>query len=408
MIRRRWVVAALVGGFVVAIHLLGLRGLPQTWLQQPYWQSGGFAASAPSLLSAPILAAWGAWDQWRYRRADGLHSVAIRPVAQLHTSWYLPQAIVVVGLTIITFTVVAARSSGPLTGVTFAAAVGMVLAISSGAVGWGLAVGRLLPMGLAVPAALLTLYLVLALPMTMLPFSLRHVAGIHLSCCFIDAEPAPTAVLAPTLFWTVVAGTSLAAAIASTRRWVSLVSVLAVAGLLFPLLLTTVRDLDADGSQPRARAELSCSDTAPAVCLWPEHEDLRPHAEQAVATVSDTLTRLGISPPPQATEAYPAPWSITAQETADATLWNVTIGLTSTEPPPCASTQSWQMGGYQPVLSAWLAMQVGIDSATVAASIPQEAFDTARLKTGESVSEQRTWFTTNLDQLNMCGVEPHP
>ncbi len=407
MSTRKWLSPAVIGGCIIGIHIIGVLNLVTAWSENAYWQSGGYAAVAPILFSSPLFAAWAAWQAWRLRRGSGLHSTATRTPGRVLLWWYGPLLFALVALTVTTALVVTIRSTGQAGATSIAALIVLLPVAILGAIGWGLALGRLLPVAVSVPVSVLSLYLTLSIPMTLLPFRLRHVVGVHLNCCFIDREPAASAVVSAVIFWILLAASCvLGAVVLPNVRWAPF-ACLIVAGVVgFNVLAAVTPDLDADGSQARPSALLRCGKTKPSVCLWPEHEQDRLITENAVSIVASTLGKAGVEVPAQATEAYPAIWSINAQADPQSALWNVAVGLSSSSPPPCARTEEWSMGQYSNVMSAWVAGLVGIDQTQIDSSFGPDAVSSAKRKEEEPLERQGQWFQANLAKLSQCSVQP--
>lgn len=395
-----------IGCLTVAVHLWGSTTLVGPWVETRYWQSAGFAAVTPLVLSGPLICGWAALETWRQRRAMASYSAPVRRSATVLWHWMTPVAATVLVVTMATWILIATQATGEFVWAAAGAAAVLPLA-GFGVLGWGMAVGRLLPVGLAVPAAAVVCYLTWVWPISQSDFVFRHMVGVHMNCCFLERQPAAGAIVAPAVLWTSIGvAAALGAVLAPRSRSLPLILTLITALLAFATMSPIVKGLDVDGSEPRDQASLRCVGSAPAVCLWPEHDAWRTPTTVAVARVAATLKDVGVPVPAAASEAFPAEWTIVAQPRADQALQSVASGLTAVEPPACSTSQPWPMGRYQRIMGVWLSLRSGVAENAISAGVSPDMITQAKTILALSNDRQGSWFATNLHNLQRCNVEP--
>jgi hypothetical protein len=397
-----------LGVLAVAAHLVGLTAISDTWLRAYYWQSAGYAAIAPFVFSGPVLAGWAAFAAWRATKAQ-LDVTSVRNGAVVLGRWIAGPLAAVCAIWLATAVAVLVQARGVASVASVSPLAANLPITGVGIVAFGYVVGRALPIIAAVPLAVVAVYLAFVVPLSLSDFAPRHITGFHVNCCFIDTEPAAAGIAAPALFWGAVAVAGLVAAAYTHRNWIPVTVTIAAGAVMFAALTPLVAPLDVDASQPRSEQLLRCTGTAPRLCQWPEHETARPIMQTAVATVARSLTEIGATVPEEATEKYPAAWTVVADEglTPQEALWSAAAGLVSEPLPVCArESGEWPMGQYQAVMIAWVAFRAGVSDDQVEALLPAEDIAEARRVLARQPAEQALWFNTNKAQLPDCAAQP--
>ncbi len=399
-----------LGLLAVAAHLVGLTAISDAWLRTHYWQSAGYAAVAPFVLSGPVLAGWAAFAAWRATKAQ-LDMTSVRDGAIVLGRWLAGPLTAVCAIWLATATSVLVQAFGVASVASVSPLAVNVPITGVGIVAFGYVVGRALPIIAAVPLVAVAVYLAFVVPLSLGEgeFAPRHIIGFHVNCCFIDTEPAAVGIAAPALFWGAIAVAGLVTAAYIRRIWVPATVTITAATVMFAALTPLVAALDVDASQPRPEQLLRCTGTAPRLCLWPEHETARTTMQTAVTKVARGLTAVGAILPEEATEKYPAAWTVVSNEdfTPQQALWSAAAGLASEPLPACArASGEWPMGQYQPAMAAWVAFRAGVGDDDVEASLSAEDVAEARRVLAKQPAEQALWFNTNKAQLPGCTAQP--
>ncbi len=337
-----------------------------------YGLSENIRAYGALVLIAPIAALGGALTAGRLRRSAVLQSGPHgRSPSRVWASIAGPPA-VAFSVLISTFMAATAASAGafPLPDPRLAVAA----AIQSLAyVLFGLALGANLPAVLAIPAALVVPYVVIAFPPALSTYWLRHVTGISSNCCWIYEDLPQRAFTAHLAFSMALA---LAAA-AALPRWNARASVTraALAILATGSLVTACLSAQIFGpsaNEPRAGAPYCSSRSGVELCLWPEHEKNRASSEQVLRRILGESDGLDI--PNKFTELDPGlvRWPTTSWVAASGDVEKLLSGAVYSLSP---STQCFrqQTGGVEtavpqefpddgPIVRAWWSGRLGLDA----------------------------------------------
>ncbi|WP_157878648.1 DUF7224 domain-containing protein [Streptomyces chattanoogensis] len=305
----------------------------------------------------------------------------------------------------------AAFAASPGSGLPHPGIVGEWLLIIAAHSVAGFALGRAVPIVVAVPVSLLVSFVVLAYPSAMEPLWMRHLVGSGLrSCCTVAEVPDGRAIGAGC----VVALAILVAALVLGSRAHRVVAAVA-AGVL---VLTGIgvgswlaKPLDVRASTARPTNDLKCSGEQPQICLWPELSGQSEDIRRTVRSVRDRLMGVGLDIPGTITTAERAQngelsLGLEVGSTPEQMTMAFTGALLPDGPPACANSQQ-QPGAaaYGPV-SAWLDMTAGLKVTDRDGRYSPEDVAVARKVRDSPKSAQLAWYKHNRQALSDCTTEP--
>ncbi len=389
-----------VGPLLVVLGVLV--ALMNAGTADPYWLDLSSKATIPVLFLAPGFAALSAWDaaRWRVLAACAVRSWPAIAVRQL--------ALVAAG-----------------TGITFAATLAILVATNAPAAGFprldvlilgvlattsyaavGFAIGRFLPRLVAAPLAFVAVWIWVAYTPAVQPFWLRNVTGnLGTSCCAIDTQLAPHALLAPA---SLTVALLIAVMIALwprpfRARWA--VSGLAVA-LGATLAAHLASPLGADPVEARRGTQHCIEDAGTTWCAWPEHADELRDGVPSLARAASALRRTGLAVPTTLRENTPSAggwsFSLSTSDPAERGRAFVTSPLADL-PPACTDSNGgdWPAGEYLGAATAWLTVAAGGDSSEAARANDIPIAEMSSLL-AESRDQQVAWFYRVRNAMQSC------
>ncbi len=360
---------------------------------------------------APICAAIGAWEAGRLQRAGWWrlpHARASLVIAA--RALLLPVA---VGL----LAVVAAAEAqlleaGLLWPDLRILGVAAIVIVSHAALGF--AVGTWLPVVVAAPAVLLVGYLWMALPRAFEPLWVRHLNGSYTSCCTLQSDLAPGALLAVVVVGAGFVGGASLLLRRQQATWQPAAALVAVtAGLALGAI--PIAGLGPDPTVARSEHELVCRGDQPQVCVWPEHAARLPEVLVLASHARDAWRSAGLAVPATFSEGPGAgvlPFGFSLEAQGPDVLHAMAYGMLPPLP-ACALQVGYPAAGALDYLHAWLDASAGMADAELQLRFqaPQPAGWPPVL---ELVSELRSrspevqgrWAAANLDALGDCESQP--
>lgn len=382
----------------------------------PYPLAIASSAMVSLVFVAPICAALGAWEGARLRRAGWwvpphvrsravIAFVAVAPV--IVAGFVASVAAMAVKLAVAGPSIANVVPDVRLAAVAAAVVASHVLA--------GFALALWVPVVLAAPAALMTSFLWMAFPAATDPMWLRHLNGSLATCCLIQQELAPGAVLAAL---TVACGVAAAALVMITMpRFEPARGVVALAPIALALAVAAqmAGALGPDPSVPRDEDGLSCG-TGPGVtvCLWPEHE---PKLAETIEVASRSVAAwqsAGIPTVTRFTEGAGigrdgASFGLTMESTEADIIASLAYGLLPPAP-ACAASGSYPGDSVRELIYAWYAAVGGLSNGELGrrfdgsvAPGDDEPLAVVRSLRGQPRVVQAAWLKGALEAVNSCG-----
>ena len=370
-----------------------------------YWTAAIAKASLMLILIAPICATAAAWEGARQRRGRILDWAIARPEWQLTLTSVAPTLLMgLVGVAVSVMTLAPHAAGAPGWPNPWLIGVYLLVVVAHTMVGYAL--GRWLPIAVALPAALFSSYLWLAYPAGITPVWIRHLNGLSFeACCAIDQAPAARALVGTGLL---AAGSALGVLLALHRSRPARLAALGCLTFSGVLAVTAVWPLGPSPGQPRA-GTLACVGAAPRICLWPEQEQSRGVIEAAIRPAYGRLVAAGLDLPP----------TVTGQDTPDADQLFVPIAavpnpnilvralpvsLLAGVTPQCAAEGPWPGGDAYGPLQVWLALTAGAPAEELASTAPPEAIELVNRVYALPHERQLAWYTANRAALNDCNT----
>lgn len=366
----------------------------------------------------PIVAALGAWEGGRLRRADWWALPHVRPRAAI-AAWALAPIVA---------TGVAAVSAGVLANL-FAvdllfpdprpvAVAGVVLVAHALA---GFSLGLAVPVVVAAPAALLTSFVWMVFLRAIEPIWLRHLNGGALElCCGRHEELAPAAVVgALTVALGLAASSITFLTLRRSRRRDLLVPLPLLIGLVVGSMM--VSSLGSQPTMARDRSALLCDSPSSSVtvCVWPEHVDRL----QEVGSIAEKAARgwravgLQVPPtfaegPPETTPAGVLPFGFSRASDPSDIVSGLAYAMLPAWP-ACADRGPYLGYDAFDYVHAWFATTGGMSDEEIerrfgdlqargAATIPVVLAKVRALP----VEEQLAWVADNVAALEACDRPP--
>lgn len=269
------------------------------------------------VVSAPLMAAWAAWDVGRLRRWLGQRFGPAQQMRAVIRVLGGGVALAVVGACVVVV-LVAGTPTSLLAGFTLAAgAISLVMGSA-----WGAALGAVLPRVIASPIALVTGYAVMAIAISDPSRRIARVVlpGVTAPCCSSTEQIRASALATvSTMAVLVILPSIFVIAMASRGRRDGITAlltatVLAIAGAW------GLAHLSGNTASTARTTKTVCTATGgQQVCVWPEHRDNLEEVAGFLRGAHQKLNSAGISLPPRWSEK-PTPGSITFLWRRDLTL----------------------------------------------------------------------------------------
>jgi len=389
-----------------------------TFLVRGDWPAATGALAVMLCCTVPATATVAAWEGGRHRAiAATLAAAARHPLVPAARALVPAGVVAAVGMAASCAAVLPAAAGGPLGAPVFEL-IGVYAVIDVGYAAVGYTLGRLVPVAISLPAALLGSFWCVGFPRAFSPMWIGDIDGGRLEdcCSTLDRLPAPRALIAPLL---VAAGMVAAGAVVAMWRGRRSWSVAAATGCValgVVLAAGAVRDADPLGDAGVARpvSAMTCAGTRPTLCLWPEQEPRRQSILASVRTASERLRLVGVSVPATVSVSpddhrpgrldvpllYPDP------SRADI-LTAVADAAVTVHEPACAAgdPHAWKAGPVIGTVQAWAHLAVGV---TDTGSTWRQAVTAARQVRDRPLAVQAAWYRANTAALRGCTAGPQP
>ncbi len=377
--------------------------MSNTQFLSPYWLDLSAKTTTSTLVLCPALAATTAWDSGRWR---GVSMTAARSSFQLF-GWAMTTAAAVTAVAVGVCLAFLLPKQTPQVG---SPVVGLLLLPIAGTLGYaalGWVLGRLFYDLDATGLAFGLVWVWLAFSPTVQPFWLRNVSpNIGTSCCSIDQQLAPNALLGPALLslGLLVAG-ALLAQWSFGRVAVSIAAAVLVGSAAVSMWL--VRDLEADPVEARSGAQKCTSGEGTEFCSWPEHGDELAEAAARLEPAASAMREVGIDVPTRLREGVPTgadgvQFSLEGARAAD---WTSSLALSPLAdlPPSCLESNGgyWPAGVLYDAVALWLLQTAGVDEESVADVDPTIAAEVQAIREGTG-GEQAAWYAHTMSALRDC------
>ncbi len=287
-------------------------------------------------LLVPIFAGLLAWEIGRLRRSDVLDGDAV--IDRWRILLHAAQPTIVMAFLV--FAIQHVQRVGVPT-ISLRNIAGLLLPyiiILSVFMFWA-AVAIRVPSALAIPLSVIVTWLAIAYPPSLGWVWARHMTGTFASCCSVFEALAMRAIGATLLF---ALSTALLAAALMSKRPIAMgvTSCIPVAGLLF-VGAQIVEPLGWESVEPRSESELTCNvDDDTEICLWPEHQELRPAVLADVHSIRDKLQNAGLMVP------------ATVTEQADSAVWIYDKRVDRSRIPDRDPAHSWNVRLHRNMLTS--------------------------------------------------------
>lgn len=293
-----------------------------------YWDATLASSGIFIILSSPICAVVSAIEGSRLRVGRGTQIQPTRSGTAIYWQRLWPSLALGAVLQAVAF-LLAARASWGAPGIPnpwfFVAFMAVIAAHSA----LGLLLGRLVPLPIGIPVALLLSFGWLGFAWAVPFFPPRYMAGLSLSdCCRVQYAMDPRAVATTIVFNTAVFGVLfLCAASLATRLQRRTARRRAIASAAFVAIAVVVSlaiaaPLGPYPTQPRAASDSHCEGDSPTICLFPEQERTA-GLRETITTAITALKKTGANVPSRVDAAA---------TTSTATTLPIGVGITSTPP----------------------------------------------------------------------------
>lgn len=395
-------------GVLLCCYLAAAFGAEAVTTPDPYRLALTANVTSALFVIAPIVAALAAFQGGRWRGGGWDHSGSARSGIRIATGPVAKCALVgVAGLSVgLALKWRSERPGGGPDAVLVALAV--LVLIAHAALGWS--VGTRAAPVLAVPAVLAFDFAWMALPVGYPPLWLRHLNGAYFSCCNPPESLSGRAVAATAL---VALGMLGAAALLRNRdgglhrAWAVLPVGAAVGLAAIPAHL-----LGPDPTKARTTG-LVCAGSATVLCLWEEHEALRPRVGETVSDVSRVWSQANLRLPEKLSEELPSASQSGVGALAVSTLASreeialaVSDAFLPASPPLCAAEPGVTYDGAlaRENLLAWLALGSSVPKQLIAVRVSRQAADVATRVQAAAAVPQQEWALRALDVVRTCGM----
>ena len=375
----------------------------------PYALQATSAATSATFLIAAICGACAAWEGGRLHRAGWTeHPFGRSWLSVALHAMRIPLAIALV--CVVSVLVVTFMSQGlPLTAINFGM-LGMTFVCLLTHLTLGFALGVVLPTSVAIPALLVFSYAWMILPISIEPVWVRHLTGVWLSCCGIYHMAAPAAIAGAIVanLGLLLGALCLLYFQQQSWRWIAAIGVWV---LLWSTGALLVNDLGPDPAVPRT-ATMVCSDTKPAVCVWPEHRTQLDTAAAMAMQAAQAWQAAGLPVPHEfneqdqsllPTNARSFGISLSAQPTD---ILNALAYAMIPAPPDC-SNQPFLGSAAGSYLTAWMAAIAGVPQDKLEQLYGTDVAQQVRHMRTLELNVQREWFEHNLAAWQVCNLAPH-
>jgi hypothetical protein len=371
-------------------------------------------AHASLIVLAPIGATAACWSAGRLRRARWTRRRWARsPARQLAASVVATTTVQFLAYVVVR-AAAAATWGGPVPVEPALSAV--AVAVLAGWAALGFLAGWWVRTEVAVPATLITSYLLLVSPIAMEPLWLRHLTGTYLGCCLQEEVLAADALAAAALLG---AGVVVVAALLVRPSWRHLLAVVVVAAFVAASSVHVVQRYEVDPTTPRG-GPLVCAGSDPVVCTWPERHDELGSALDLVTRSLDRWADAGLVTPNVLT---PGPEPSPAQIADAATMvrtwrWDLprplspgsvasTLAYSALPTRICSTPWAPELWDLSEVVRAELAVIGGEDPARARTNLWIELRPVWRTLHAAPEDRRVAWLVAMLRSLATC-AEPPP
>ncbi len=395
---------------ILLAALFSLAHQPAT--ADPYAIARSAAGTITLAFVAPICAALGAWEGARFRRAAWWALPHVRSRAAI-AAWSTAPVILAGSIAVAVASIVQLTRAGLF--VPDARLLALTVAVISAHTLLGFAAGLWVPVVIAAPAALILSFLWMAFPAAMDPLWLRHLNGSLSTCCGLQQDLAPAAVIAAFL---VAAGMVAAAFLLVTQQaWSWVRGALSVVPLAIAVAAGSViaSPLGPDPAVARDASALVCATdrSGVEVCVWREHAGRLGEVLGIAADAVAAWDASGIPTPRRFTELEPASRSERAFGfSLESTKADIVGSLAYSILPPwpsCANAGPYPSARVLDELYAWFAAVGGMSERDLVrrfdvAAPPgsQTPLAVVRALRSRPPAVQRQWVNGNLEATRNC------
>ena len=299
-------------------------------------------------------------------------------------------------------------------------AVAMAMVLGHALAGWAL--GAVLPVVVAVPAALGGSFLWFILPAASGPTWLYHLTGTWgRNCCRLHEELAPTALWGPLVFTVGLAVTAVLLTNAAATRRTAAAQMATLAPGIVALVVSAllVGTLGPTGTQPRPASDLRCDSIGHVeVCVWPENERERERLAPTIVGVLDKWSEAGIATPAGLTEQREGslpPDFLSFRITAASAPSDLISTLSASRlgsPPICPDRADGgpPHAGYEAYeqLMAYFAQSGGMPASELERRYPPEGLAIARRVALLGQDARAEWLAGNMAAWTSCDIPARP
>lgn len=396
-----WPIYLVIGSILVALlihHELVMRG------SFIYWTDITAKAAGLIRIVAPVGAGFAAFEANRIRQQRELRQVSVRNSGMVLFSRLMPLWAVSLVLVALSVALSASAKGAPWGWPSWRVLLVYTLA-TLGYLCFGAIVGQLIHAVVAVPLAIVLVFVAIGFPPSFEPFWIRHLTGDVSDCCRTYQELATGAMLAPSIIG--MALTVAALVVSQVRR--KLVAVLVVVVLASGAVLLAkplVSNLGWAPVQARASAVV-CASATVEVCVWPEHRDRLAAVSKKADHMRQVMADRGIVVPSTASERIASggsQWTFQLPDRATDESANaaVAMGLAPVPPAGCGNDDQGgsALGEASESLFAWLILVGGQNPMAF-------GFDPAIVKIAKNIAAQspeaeRAWYERQRALLLAC------
>ncbi|WP_248582732.1 hypothetical protein [Nocardioides sp. InS609-2] len=368
----------------------------------PYWLDLSSKSTVSVLFLAPGFSALAAWDAAKWRN---LMINAARSWISVFSLIILYVAAATMATFLLTLLALMAQVT-PSVGFPRLDVLALGVAVTCAYTAFGFLLGRFLPGLVAAPLAFVVIWGWVAYTPAVQPFWLRNITGnIGSSCCSVDFQLVPLALLAPA-----VVAASLLVAVMAVLAWPMRPLVWAfsvgIVGAAVALSATMMSDIGADPVQGRTGSQQCVENAGRKFCAWPEHAaELRQTAKN-LGNAADALSSAGLDVPSTLRENAKSKdrWSFSLNSgNVDFRAKTLILSQLDELPPPCTDqTQGvWPAGVNFELAGAWLLAVTGTP-VTEAAEVSGASLPDLRRLLEEDLESQAQWYESALSAMRSC------